>query len=136
MQPNGRSVELPSAENHGFAGSDRGGQRAAAARRVWPSAGMPHAISPPSWRRIGRPRSAASARFGERRPIAKQAEIEVAPNAFANLAENLSEAWNAPGVTTRARQQLLRALIVDIIVDVDENACDVVLTVHWRGGQH
>jgi hypothetical protein len=55
-----------------------------------------------------------------RQPTAKQAEIEVDPNAFANLAENLSEAWNAPGVTMRARQQLLRALIVDIIVDVDE----------------
>jgi excisionase family DNA binding protein len=36
----------------------------------------------------------------------------------------------------RARQQLLRALIVDIIVDVDEEARDVVLTIHWRGGQH
>jgi excisionase family DNA binding protein len=71
-----------------------------------------------------------------RRPAAKQAEIEVDPNAFANLAENLSEAWNAPGVTMRARQQLLRALIVDIIVDVDEEARDVVLTIHWRGGQH
>jgi excisionase family DNA binding protein len=71
-----------------------------------------------------------------RPPTAKQAEIEVDPNAFANLAENLSEAWNAPGVTMRARQQLLRALIVDIIVDVDEKARDVVLTIHWRGGQH
>jgi excisionase family DNA binding protein len=71
-----------------------------------------------------------------RRPAAKQAEIEVDPNAFANLAENLSDAWNAPGVTMRARQQLLRALIVDIIVDVDEEARDVVLTIHWRGGQH
>jgi excisionase family DNA binding protein len=72
----------------------------------------------------------------ERRPAAKQAEIEVDPNAFVNLAENLSEAWNAPGVTMRARQQLLRALIVDIIVDVDEKERDVVLTIHWRGGQH
>jgi excisionase family DNA binding protein len=71
-----------------------------------------------------------------RQPTTKQAEIEVDPNAFANLAENLSEAWNAPGVTMRARQQLLRALIVDIIVDVDEKARDVVLTIHWRGGQH
>jgi hypothetical protein len=72
----------------------------------------------------------------ERRPAAKKAEIAVDPNAFANLAENLAEAWNAPGVTMRARQQLLRALIVDIIVDVDEEARDVVLTIHWRGGQH
>src|ERR1700739_2545959 len=36
----------------------------------------------------------------------------------------------------RARQQLPRALIVDIIVDIDEKVRDVVLTVHWRGGQH
>jgi hypothetical protein len=36
----------------------------------------------------------------------------------------------------RARQQLLRALIADIIVDVDDEARDVVLTIHWRGGQH
>src|ERR1700757_3141842 len=71
-----------------------------------------------------------------RRPREERADIKVDPNAFANLADNLSEAWHAPGVTMRARQQLLRALIVDIIVDVDEKARDVVLTVHWRGGQH
>ena len=36
----------------------------------------------------------------------------------------------------RARQQLLRALIIDIIADVDEVAREVILTIHWRGGQH
>ena len=36
----------------------------------------------------------------------------------------------------RARQQLLRALITDIIADVDEATREVVLTIHWRGGQH
>jgi hypothetical protein len=72
----------------------------------------------------------------ERGPTAKQSEIEVDPKAFANLAENLSEAWNAQGVTMRTRQQLLRALIVDIIVDVDDKTRVVMFTVHWRGGQH
>lgn len=62
--------------------------------------------------------------------------IEVDPNAFTNLADNLSAAWHAPGVSMRTRQQLLRALIADIIVDVDDEARDVVLTIHWRGGQH
>jgi len=66
----------------------------------------------------------------------KRDHFEVDPNAFADLADNLSAAWNAPGVTMRARQQLLRALIADIIVDVDDEARDVVLTIHWRGGQH
>lgn len=71
-----------------------------------------------------------------RRPSREQAEIKVDPNAFAQLADNLSKAWHAPGVSTRARQQLLRTLVTDIIVDVDDEARDVVLTIHWRGGQH
>ena len=55
---------------------------------------------------------------------------------FVGLADDLDAAWNAPNVTMRARQQLLRALIVDIIADVDEAAREVILTIHWRGGQH
>ena len=55
---------------------------------------------------------------------------------FAGLADDLAAAWTAPGVTTRTRQQLLRALITDIIADVDDEAREVVLTIHWRGGQH
>lgn len=71
-----------------------------------------------------------------RQPSESSSSIEVEPKAFANLAENLSSAWNAPDVTMRARQQLPRTLIADIIVDVDDAVRDVVLTVHWRGGQH
>ena len=55
---------------------------------------------------------------------------------FSRLADDLAAAWNAPGVTMRARQQLLRALVADIIADVDEATREVVLTIHWRGGQH
>jgi hypothetical protein len=36
----------------------------------------------------------------------------------------------------RARQQLLRALVNEIVVDVDEQAREIVLVIHWRGGQH
>jgi excisionase family DNA binding protein len=55
---------------------------------------------------------------------------------FVGLAEDLNAAWNAPGVTMRARQRLLRALVTDIIADIDEQAREVILTIHWRGGQH
>jgi excisionase family DNA binding protein len=71
-----------------------------------------------------------------RQPTGSPSTIEVDPSAFANLAENLSAAWDAPDVTMRARQQLLRTLIADIIVDVDDTVRDVDLTIHWRGGQH
>ena len=55
---------------------------------------------------------------------------------LAGLAEDLAVAWNAPGVTMRARQQLLRTLVKDIVADVDDTTREVVLTIHWRGGQH
>ena len=64
------------------------------------------------------------------------AAIEVAPDAFANLAGELSAAWNAPNVSMRARQQLLRTLITDIVINVDDTTREVILTIHWRGGQH
>src|SRR6202158_4559453 len=53
---------------------------------------------------------------------------------FAGLADDLNAAWTSPNVTMRARQQLLRALIADIIADVDEAVREVILTIHWRGG--
>jgi len=55
---------------------------------------------------------------------------------FTRLAEDLESAWNAAGVTMRSRQQLLRTLITDIIADYDESSREIVLTIHWRGGQH
>ncbi len=55
---------------------------------------------------------------------------------FAGIAEDLAAAWNAPGVTMRTRQQLLRTLVKDIVANVDDATRKVVLTIHWRGGQH
>ena len=36
----------------------------------------------------------------------------------------------------RARQQLLRSVIEDIITDVEKTTREVVLVIHWRGGRH
>ncbi|HEY6453645.1 MAG: recombinase family protein [Acetobacteraceae bacterium] len=55
---------------------------------------------------------------------------------FTRLADDLNAAWNASGVTMRTRQRLTRALITDIIANVDEATREVILTIHWRGGQH
>lgn len=73
----------------------------------------------------------------EARQFAEQPQVvEVGPDAFANLAGELSAAWDAPKVSMRARQQLLRTLITDIVANVDDETREVVLTIHWRGGQH
>ena len=55
---------------------------------------------------------------------------------FSALADDLEAAWEAPGTMMRARQQLLRSVIEDIVADVDEAAREVVLVIHWRGGRH
>ena len=67
------------------------------------------------------------------------ARVPVAPATrpdFAGLAEDLSAAWNAPATTMRTRQRLVRALITGIVADIDEAAGEVVLVIHWKGGQH
>ena len=58
------------------------------------------------------------------------------PPDFTGLADDLEAAWSAPSVTMRTRQRLLRALVTDIIADVNEATREVVLTIHWRGGLH
>jgi DNA invertase Pin-like site-specific DNA recombinase len=55
---------------------------------------------------------------------------------FNALAEDLEAAWNAPGVTMRSRQQLVRTLIADIIANYEASSRELILTIHWRGGQH
>ena len=84
------------------------------------------------WETALRRVQACEARLDEVR--AAQA-TEVVPD-FTGLATDLAAAWHAPRVTMRARQRLLRALVTDIIADVDEAANEVILTIHWRGGQH
>ena len=47
---------------------------------------------------------------------------------FAGLADDLKAAWSAPSVSMRVRQRLLRALVSDIIAEVDEADREVILT--------
>ena len=52
------------------------------------------------------------------------------------LADDLAAAWKSPQTTMRTRQRLVRTLITEIVADVDEKAGDIVLVIHWKGGQH
>jgi hypothetical protein len=49
---------------------------------------------------------------------------------------HLAKGLEFRAVVIMPRQQLLRTLITEIVVDVDDDARDVVLTIHWSGGQH
>jgi hypothetical protein len=57
-------------------------------------------------------------------------------DALLRLAVDLRAAWDAPTADARVKQQLVRTLVEEILVDVDETQREVVLVIHWRGGQH
>jgi DNA invertase Pin-like site-specific DNA recombinase len=60
---------------------------------------------------------------------------DVHPN-FTGLSDDLLAAWKASRTTMRTRQRLVRALITEIVVDIDKAAGEIVLVIHWKGGQH
>jgi DNA invertase Pin-like site-specific DNA recombinase len=60
----------------------------------------------------------------------------VDPEGLRRLAVDLRAAWEAPTADARVKQQLVRTLVEEILVDIDEARREVVLVIHWRGGQH
>lgn len=53
-----------------------------------------------------------------------------------SLAGDLESIWKSSSADMRTKQRLVRALIEEIVVDVDDKERDIVLVIHWRGGQH
>lgn len=85
-----------------------------------------------AWEAALRRVEACQARIDEDR--SEQPSID--PKALHGLANDLSAAMNAPGASNRTRQRLVRALVTEIVADVDEATRKVVLVIHWRGGAH
>ena len=55
---------------------------------------------------------------------------------FKDLASDLEALWNDPQADERTKKRLLRALIREVVVDIDEETSEVVLVIHWKGGVH
>jgi len=53
-----------------------------------------------------------------------------------SLAQDLPAIWNSPSSDMRLKQRIVRILIREIIVDVEEKSREVVLVIHWAGGRH
>ncbi len=56
--------------------------------------------------------------------------------ALMDLAQGLPAAWNAPDTDARTKQRLLRILVQDVVLDLDEAANEAVVVVHWTGARH
>ena len=58
------------------------------------------------------------------------------PEEFGDLAADLEALWNDAQTDVRLKKRIIRSLIRDIIVDVDAQAGEVILIIHWKGGIH
>jgi DNA invertase Pin-like site-specific DNA recombinase len=58
------------------------------------------------------------------------------PQALQSLALDLEAAWQSPSTSMRVKQQLVRLLIREIVVDIEESQNEIILLIHWHGGQH
>jgi len=53
-----------------------------------------------------------------------------------SLAQDLPAVWNSPGIAASLKQRIVRILVEEVVVDVDEEKQEVVLLIHWAGGRH
>lgn len=53
-----------------------------------------------------------------------------------NLAGDLDRVWNAPHSDARLKKRIVRALIDEVVADVDADAGEIILIIHWKGGVH
>src|SRR5262245_45889804 len=69
----------------------------------------------------------------------KQEEPEIEPAAqdeFVGLAEELETIWANPESNARLKKRIVRTLMREVIVDLNAERIEVVLTIHWQGGAH
>jgi len=52
------------------------------------------------------------------------------------LSQQLETIWTDPATSMRLKKRIVRALIEEVLVDVDSAASELALTLHWKGGAH
>jgi DNA invertase Pin-like site-specific DNA recombinase len=66
------------------------------------------------------------------RPAPKSA----APDDFVSLAIDLKSVWADPATDARLKKRIVRTLIHEVIADIEPQAGEIVLVLHWTGGVH
>ncbi len=55
---------------------------------------------------------------------------------FQTLASDLEAVWAHPETDVRLKKRIVRTLIHEIVADVDAEAGEIILVIHWQGGVH
>jgi len=52
------------------------------------------------------------------------------------LATDLKAVWSAPTTDARLKKRIVRTVIHEVVADIDAEAAEIVLLIHWIGGVH
>jgi hypothetical protein len=58
------------------------------------------------------------------------------PEDFTSLASDLPMVWADPATDARLKKRIVRTLINEVIADIEPQAGEIVLVLHWAGGIH
>lgn len=58
------------------------------------------------------------------------------PNDFVSLASDLKTVWADPASDARLKKRIVRTLIHEVIADIEPQAGEIILVLHWVGGVH
>jgi hypothetical protein len=53
-----------------------------------------------------------------------------------SLASDLKTVWADPGTEARLKKRIVRTLIHEVIADIEPQAGEIILVLHWAGGVH
>src|SRR5215472_7127330 len=62
--------------------------------------------------------------------------FEISSPSLAALADDLSAVWSAPTTDARLKKRIVRTVIREVVADIDADAGEIVLLIHWMGGTH
>ena len=52
------------------------------------------------------------------------------------LATDLQAVWSAPTTDARLKKRIVRTVIQEVVADIDDEASEIALLIHWIGGTH
>ena len=67
---------------------------------------------------------------------ARHTQAALDREALTRLADELPRVWNHPSADLRLKKRIVRTLIEEILVEVDDERAQIDLVIRWAGGQH
>jgi hypothetical protein len=68
--------------------------------------------------------------------VAMPPRLEITLTAFTTLANDLQAVWKAPSTDARLKKRIVRAVIREVIADINPKAGEICLLIRWAEGVH